>query len=321
MPWLNQITTCSDLASCFQAIYNLGIVVLFSLAFLNMVYGAVEYLFSAGSITSKESGKNRIMNSIGAIIIVLVLPQILHIINPRIFEVKLKIPYVEKASPPVFTVFGGNAGLLPFDPSLSQNYGGRVILGKGIKDSYCRPGETFVPVMKQIDSYFYSIPFGDGFVGPSGCGMVSLAMAKLWHERTNFCSDGKIDDKEKEEFANLLKSLIKDFKGYIGDEGTHFDAWGKNDILGKYGLESQQLEYTDIVFPDGNVNSNLFRLGPIIYHVGNHLGYVGHYMLIVGYDPSQGFIINDPSGRDIAYVPPKDLFCNDCHFFLIKKTR
>jgi len=42
MPWLNQITTCSDLASCFQAIYNLGIVVLFSLAFLNMVYGALE---------------------------------------------------------------------------------------------------------------------------------------------------------------------------------------------------------------------------------------------------------------------------------------
>jgi len=107
MPWLNQITTCSDLASCFQAIYNLGIVVLFSLAFLNMVYGAVEYLFSAGSITSKESGKNRIMNSIGAIIIVLVLPQILHIINPRIFEVKLKIPYVEKAGVPKFKVYEG----------------------------------------------------------------------------------------------------------------------------------------------------------------------------------------------------------------------
>jgi hypothetical protein len=107
MPWLNQITSCSDLASCFQAIYNLGIVVLFSLAFLNMVYGAIEYLFSAGSITSKESGKNRIMNSIGAIIVVLVLPQILHIINPRIFEVKLKIPYVEKAGAPKFKVYEG----------------------------------------------------------------------------------------------------------------------------------------------------------------------------------------------------------------------
>jgi hypothetical protein len=80
---------------------------LFSLAFLNMVYGAIEYLFSAGSITSKESGKNRIMNSIGAIIVVLVLPQILHIINPRIFEVKLKIPYVEKAGVPKFKVYEG----------------------------------------------------------------------------------------------------------------------------------------------------------------------------------------------------------------------
>jgi hypothetical protein len=43
-------------------------------------------------------------------------------------------------------------------------------------------------------------------------------------------------------------------------------------------------------------------------------------MLIVGYDPSKGFIVNDPAGRDVAYVSPKDLFCNGCNFFLIKKT-
>jgi len=107
MPPIKEIVFCSDLASCFQAVYNLGLVILFSLAFLNMVYGAVEYLFSAGSITSKESGKNRITNSIGAIIIVLVLPQILNIINPKIFQVKLKIPYLEKAEPPIFKKLTG----------------------------------------------------------------------------------------------------------------------------------------------------------------------------------------------------------------------
>ncbi len=319
MESLLQITTCSDLASCFQAVYNLGLVILFSLAFLNMVYGAIEYLFSAGSITSKESGKNRIMNSIGAIIVVLVLPQILNIINPRIFQVKLKIPYLEKAKPPVFTEYGGYAGILPYDPNLPQNYGGRVILGRGYKDSYCRPGETFVPVMKQIDNDFYNIPFGDGFVGPSGCALVSLAMAKLWHDKRDICNDGKISKEEKEDFKRLLTDLINDFRGYIGDEGTYLTAFNRNDILRKYDLESQFLEYKDIV-RDGTVNSSIFHVGPIIYLVRNHLGYVGHYMIIVGYDPNKGFIINDPSGRDINYVSPESLNCAGCRFVLIKKT-
>ncbi len=124
MPPIERIITCSDLASCFQAVYNLGLVILFSLAFLNMVYGAIEYLFSAGSITSKESGKNRIMNSIGAIIVVLVLPQILNIINPRIFQVKLKIPYLEKAKPPVFKEFnwGEAENFKQISPNVSAYY-------------------------------------------------------------------------------------------------------------------------------------------------------------------------------------------------------
>jgi len=126
MEWFTQITTCYDLNSCFQAVYNLGLVFLFALAFLNMVYGAIEYLFSAGSITSKESGKKRIMNSIGAIVIVLVLPQVLHIINPKIFKVKLKIPTVERANPAIFKtyeVYWGEAETFTkVDPSISAWY-------------------------------------------------------------------------------------------------------------------------------------------------------------------------------------------------------
>ena len=102
MPNIQSILSCYDLQSCFQAVYNLGLVLLFVLAFLNMVYGAVLYLFSAASIFSKEEGKNRIINSIGAIAITLILPQILNIINPGIFQVKLWIPTIQEAKSPVF---------------------------------------------------------------------------------------------------------------------------------------------------------------------------------------------------------------------------
>jgi len=102
MPPIQSILTCYDLQSCFQAVYNLGLVLLFVLAFLNMVYGAILYLFSAANIFNKEEGKNRIVNSIGAIAITLILPQILNIINPGIFQVKLWIPTIERASSPLF---------------------------------------------------------------------------------------------------------------------------------------------------------------------------------------------------------------------------
>jgi len=154
--------------------------------------------------------------------------------------------------------------------------------------------------------------------------MVSLAMAKLWHDIykgkiDNFCADGKIDVYEKRKFADILIPLIKDFSGYIGKNGTYLNAWGRNDILKKHGLEAQELSFKDIVSNDV-VNRNIFRLGPIVYRVRNHLGYVGHYMLIVGYDEEKGFIINDPSGRDIIYVKPQSLNCGECKFFLIKEA-
>jgi threonine/homoserine/homoserine lactone efflux protein len=86
------LNTCTDIVSCFQTIYNLLFALLFFLSFLWFLYGAIEYLLSAGSITSKEEGKKRMINSIVAVLIAFLIPVILNMINPKIFNFQLKIP-------------------------------------------------------------------------------------------------------------------------------------------------------------------------------------------------------------------------------------
>jgi hypothetical protein len=89
------LNTCTDIVSCFQTIYNLLFALLLFLSFLWFLYGAIEYLLSAGSITSKEEGKKRMINSIVAVLIAFLIPVILNMINPTIFNFQLKIPVVK----------------------------------------------------------------------------------------------------------------------------------------------------------------------------------------------------------------------------------
>ena len=97
--FVKELTTCSDIGSCFQMIYNLLLTLLVVLAFMYGVYGALEYLFSAASVTKQESGKNKIINAIGAILVAFILPSVLNIINPNIFRVKWVFPRIERARP------------------------------------------------------------------------------------------------------------------------------------------------------------------------------------------------------------------------------
>jgi len=110
--FVKELTTCSDIGSCFQMIYNLLLTLLVVLAFMYGVYGALEYLFSAASVTKQESGKNKIINAIGAILVAFILPSVLNIINPNIFRVKWVFPRIERASPPG-VVIKYEAGFLP----------------------------------------------------------------------------------------------------------------------------------------------------------------------------------------------------------------
>ena len=90
---------CTDLSSCFQAIYNIFFVILIALAFLYFLYGAFLYLLSGAGIYNKENGKNKMQNAIYSILIALIIPVILNTINPDIFQVQLKIPKVTVQMP------------------------------------------------------------------------------------------------------------------------------------------------------------------------------------------------------------------------------
>ena len=94
IPQPSAIIKCTDISSCFQSLYNFFFALLIALAFLNFLYGAFQYLISAGGVFSKEEGKRRMINSVLAVIIALSVPIILNMINPEIFKAKLYIPQV-----------------------------------------------------------------------------------------------------------------------------------------------------------------------------------------------------------------------------------
>jgi hypothetical protein len=95
IPSPSQLIQCTDLVSCFQAIYNFLFAILIAIAFFNFLYGAFTYLLSGAKIFQQQEGKSKMKNSIIAIIITLSIPIILNIINPGIFEAKLFTPEVK----------------------------------------------------------------------------------------------------------------------------------------------------------------------------------------------------------------------------------
>ncbi|MER3581400.1 MAG: hypothetical protein C4347_00920, partial [Patescibacteria group bacterium] len=96
---IEKIINCSDIGGCFQAIYNLLFLLFVIFAFFNFFFGALQYLFSGANIFSAESGRKKMINSLFALAVVLLLPQILNYINPNIFQVQWFIPKIEKLKP------------------------------------------------------------------------------------------------------------------------------------------------------------------------------------------------------------------------------
>ena len=104
LPRPSEIIKCTDLVSCFQAIYNFFFALLIALAFLNFLYGAFQYLLSGSRIFSQEEGKKRMINSIIAVIVALSVPIILNMINPEIFKAKLLVPKVTVKIPVIISI-------------------------------------------------------------------------------------------------------------------------------------------------------------------------------------------------------------------------
>ncbi len=90
----SKLINCTNLANCFQALYNFGFTIFLALAFIYFLYGAFQYLLSGAGIFKTEEGKKKMQNAIIALVVVLIIPVILNFINPGIFNVTLKIPEV-----------------------------------------------------------------------------------------------------------------------------------------------------------------------------------------------------------------------------------
>lgn len=130
IPQPSQLINCSDLSSCFQAIYNLLFAIFVALAFLYFLFGAFQYLLSGGGVFSKEQARSKMRNSIIALIIVLVIPIILNLINPGIFRgIKISIPKVTVTMPQLNVETDPNAYVVStttpgFHPSAYYRRGG-----------------------------------------------------------------------------------------------------------------------------------------------------------------------------------------------------
>jgi hypothetical protein len=95
----SELIRCDSLTSCLQALYNFLFALLIFLAFLNFLYGAFLYLLSGGGIYDKEKGKNKMRNSVIALLVAFIIPIILNMINPKIFSSELRIPKVKVTLP------------------------------------------------------------------------------------------------------------------------------------------------------------------------------------------------------------------------------
>lgn len=101
MPPPSQLINCNNLSSCLQNLYNLLFAFLVAFAFFYFIWGAIEYLFSGISITHKETGKRKMINSIVGLILALIIPTFLYMISPDIFRLTWNIPVVTVSLEPI----------------------------------------------------------------------------------------------------------------------------------------------------------------------------------------------------------------------------
>lgn len=90
---LAELIQCNGIGDCLQAIYNLGVQVAVTLAFLMLIIGGVEYMLS-GTMPGKLRGKKRITDSILGLLVLFLSGSVLYWINPNIFKATLMLPQI-----------------------------------------------------------------------------------------------------------------------------------------------------------------------------------------------------------------------------------
>jgi hypothetical protein len=121
----SELIQCTNITSCFQALYNFLFAIFIALAFLYFLYGAFQYLLSAGGVYPKEEGKSKMKNSLIAMVVALAIPIILNMINPYIFNVVLQVPKVDVVLPKSEYSFGVPGGL-PGTYIPAESYGCKI---------------------------------------------------------------------------------------------------------------------------------------------------------------------------------------------------
>lgn len=135
-----------------------------------------------------------------------------------------------------------------------------------------------VPLLMQWDPRWGYLPYGDGLIGYTGCGPVSLSMAALY-----LTGDARWTPAE-------VARIATEYGYCVPGDGTSWTLIGEGSEL--LGLHAEELPLMESV-----MREELEKGHPIIVVVGpGDFTDVGHYMVIVGCDES-GFQLNDPNSR------------------------
>ena len=303
IPQPSAIIKCTDISSCFQSLYNFFFALLIALAFLNFLYGAFQYLISAGGVFSKEEGKRRMINSVLAVIIALSVPIILNMINPEIFKAKLYIPQVTVKLPSYNGLNAGYVMIDPNNPPPETGYTPPPTVRNQVSPYTCNEG---VPLVKQTDPEFANLRYGNGYIGPSGCGIVSLAMIAAYCK--GFCQDGNISDNEKNQITqfviNYANQAVNQGQG-DGSRGTDISFINNYSSAGYQSISQLNFE---------QIKSYLNQGQKLIFNISDNLYTYGHYVVIYGTMDQcqiQGqtyyecLLINDPANGNYTIMPLK----------------
>ncbi len=89
----------SNLSDCIQGVYNLLVILAIALAFIFVIVGAFQYMFSA-AVNSRADGKDKIINALIGIFVIFVGGSVLYWINPQIFNANLLLYQVQNIQVP-----------------------------------------------------------------------------------------------------------------------------------------------------------------------------------------------------------------------------
>lgn len=292
---------------CLQGVYNIGVALAVALAFLYIIYGAVEYLVGAAT-NQQAAGKGKIINALIGMLIIFSSGTVLYWINPQIFDARLllyKVTSLEAPTLDLLEIGKGTevSGEEPAPQPPPNTPPGRPYSRDGVtyggNGDQSKADQHGVPLIKQTDSRWGSTPYTIAnnpkqTISRSGCGLASLAMVIAHYK--NIGPEGY-----KDLVTKLRKELID--KGYrTKNNGTSWSVFSSSKFLATYGLKGE------FIGTSANSVFNALSKGPVIATMKpGPFTSGGHYVVLAKLKDVNGnnrlddndiIYINDPGRRD-----------------------